>query len=166
MSYEQFLAGNDPNECGDPVSIDIHTWSRDGERLIGELREISDFTGGSFEQKCKRYLFATDNGLVTTILGASIDKQIQPEKYIGRVLCITYKGKITLDDGRSCNRFTVVDLTDAFKDWQKKPKTSKPQTDIPQDHLDYYLERPMEEEINGTKSDKTQGQKKAFFGKK
>jgi hypothetical protein len=121
MRYEDFLINNDPNDAGDPVSIDIHTWETDGARIIGELKEITDFEGGEFEQKCKRYIFKTDKGLVSTILGSSVDKQISPEKYIGRVLCITYNGQISLKDGRRCNRFTVVDVTDAFRHWEKKP---------------------------------------------
>lgn len=122
MKYEDFLTQNDPNDAGEPVSIDIHTWETDGTRIIGELKDIQPFEGGEFEQKCNRYIFKTDKGLISTILGSSVDRQIQPEKYIGKVLCITYGGQINLKDGRRCNRFTVVDVTDAFRHWEKKPK--------------------------------------------
>jgi hypothetical protein len=121
MKYEDFLKANDPNDAGEPVSVDIHTWETDGTTIIGELKDIQPFEGGAFEQKCNRYLFKTDKGLISTILGASIDKQIQPEKYIGRVLCVTFKGQIILKDNKKCNRFTVVDVTDAFKHWEQKP---------------------------------------------
>jgi len=120
MKYEDFLTQNDPNEAGEPVSIDIHTWETDGTRIIGELKDIQPFEGGEFEQKCNRYIFKTDKGLISTILGSSVDRQIQPEKYIGKVLCITYNGQISLKDGRRCNRFTVVDVTEAFRHWEKK----------------------------------------------
>lgn len=121
MKYEDFLTSVDISDAGDPVSVDIHTWETDGTRIIGELKDITDFEGGEFEQKCKRYIFKTDKGLISTILGSSVDKQIQPDKYIGHVLCITFNGQINLKDGRRCNRFTVVDVTDAFKHWEKKP---------------------------------------------
>jgi hypothetical protein len=122
MKYEDFLKAIDPSDAGEPVSVDIHTWETDGTTIIGELKDITDFEGGEFEQKCKRYIFKTDKGLISTILGASIDKQIQPEKYIGRVLCVTFNGQISLKDGRRCNRFTVVDVTDVFRHWEEKPK--------------------------------------------
>jgi len=128
MKYEDFLKAIDPSDAGEPVSVDIHTWETDGTTIIGELKDITDFEGGEFEQKCKRYIFKTDKGLISTILGASIDKQIQPEKYIGRVLCVTFNGQISLKDGRRCNRFTVVDVTDAFRHWEQKPmETFDPQ---------------------------------------
>jgi len=122
MKYEEFLTSNDPNDAGEPVSIDIHTWEKDGTRIIGELKDVQPFEGGEFEQKCMRYIFKTDKGLISTILGSSVDKQIPPDKYIGRVLCITFNGQISLKDGRRCNRFTVVDVTDAFRHWEQKPK--------------------------------------------
>jgi len=121
MKYEDFLTSNDPNEKGEPVSIDIHTWESDGTRIIGELKDVQPFEGGEFEQKCMRYIFKTDKGLISTILGSSVDKQIPPEKYIGRVLCITFNGQISLKDGRRCNRFTVVDVTEAFSKWENSP---------------------------------------------
>jgi len=120
MKYEEFLTNIDPSDAGEPVSIDIHTWESDGTRIIGELKDVQTFEGGEFEQKCMRYIFKTDKGLISTILGAAVDKQIPPEKYLGHVLCITYNGQISLKDGRRCNRFTVVDVTDAFNKWGKK----------------------------------------------
>lgn len=137
MNYAEFLESNKGKSIGEPVSVDIHTWERDGDVLIGLLKSVDDFEGGNFEQKCKRYLFSTDDGLKSTILGASVDKQIDPERYIGRILMVTFKGKIQLDDGRQCNRFTVVDVTDAYLNAAQKVS-----------------EKSMEEESGGTLFDK------------
>lgn len=125
MKFEEFADKVDVYDVGVGLSVDIHTWELDGDRLIGELKEINEFKGGSFENSCKRYLLKTDHGLVSTILGSSVDKQIKPEETIGKILCITYRGKIQLADGKSCNRFTVIDVTEAFNAIQKEENIKK-----------------------------------------
>lgn len=144
MRFEDLMNVPNLEEHGEYVSIDIHTWKTDGETFIGELKEVSDFEGGNFEKKCKKYLFKTDRGLKTTILGASVDTQIDPDKYIGHVLLITYRGQIQLDNGRSCNRFTVVDVTKQWIEMQKRPK----------------------EQQHASKDNQTLGEKKTMFGKR
>lgn len=164
MSYEQFLISNEPMDCGEPLSIDIHTWERDGERLIGELKDIQPFEGGKFDQGCMRYIFKTDTGLKSTILGQSIDKQLNPQTLIGRILCVYYGGKITLDDGRACNRFTVVDVTDAFQHWEKHEINNRKQIELNKNNLgSVESDASIREEID---TEETDDNRKKFFGGK
>src|SRR4030042_6012415 len=106
MNYESILEEFEGEIIGEPISIDIKSWKDDGDHLIGELLEIKDFEGGNFETTCKQYLFKTDEGLITTILGGSMEKIFAESDYIGKVLYIKYKGKIELEDGKRCNRFS------------------------------------------------------------
>jgi hypothetical protein len=115
MKYKEFVEDNDIDDIGKPISIDIKAWKEAGDTLTGELLQIGKFEGGKFESECNTYLFKTDEGLVTTILGASIDKAMEENDLIGRILHIRYKGKTDLGDGRSCNRFGIVDITEAWK---------------------------------------------------
>lgn len=114
MKYEDFAKDNEIEQVGEPISIEIKAWKEEGDYLIGELIEIKAFEGSNFDTECKQYTFKTDNGLVSCILGGSMDKLISPKEHLNRVLHIKYKGKLDLDDGKRCNKFQIFDVTDAF----------------------------------------------------
>jgi hypothetical protein len=112
--YGEILNDESWKDRAIPLSVDIKTWKESDDYLIGELVDIKPFSGGEFETNCMQYTFKTDDGLVSTILGSSMDKIFEREDYRGRVIHIKYKGKLELDDGKRCNKFQIMDVTDLF----------------------------------------------------
>ena len=107
MSYADEF--NKQKEKGkvDQVTTDIHTWTEEGEEIVGKLLRIEPFTEGSFDTEVFKYIIETDFGLVSTVLGSSTDKQIADKVRKGCLLCIKYNGKKHLGDGRAVNLFAV-----------------------------------------------------------
>lgn len=122
MKYNDIIPQAENDDYGKPLSVDIKTWKEVGDSIIGELVEIKPFEGGDFETKCNQYLFKTDDGLASCILGSSMDKIFEVEDYVGRILYIKYKGKLELEDGRRCNKFQISDMTDVFHNMLKTQK--------------------------------------------
>jgi hypothetical protein len=112
--YGEILNDESWKDRAIPLSVDIKTWKESGDYLIGELIDIKPFSGGEFETSCMQYTFKNEDGLVSTILGSSMDKIFEREDYRGRVIHIEYKGKLELDDGKRCNKFQIMDVTDLF----------------------------------------------------
>jgi len=91
----------------------IHQWVEEGQTIIGRVIDISEFTGGKFDQPCNQYMIDTDDGIISTLMGASTDKQLAVHDILGNVVCITYKGKKLLDDNRQINLFEVGVINNA-----------------------------------------------------
>ena len=107
MSFqEQFEQLENAGNVTD-VTYSIKTWEAEGDRLIGVIRDIVPFEGGRFDSHVNSYLIETDTGLVSTVLGAATDKQVEPLQLKGQLVCITFHGKKPLDDGRSVNVFSI-----------------------------------------------------------
>lgn len=95
------------------VSYNISSWDEEGKVLIGRLLKIrkvsSKELGGTFEGEVNKYLFDTDEGLISCICGATVDKLIdgQEDKFINQVMAIEFQGKRQLSQGREVNVFRV-----------------------------------------------------------
>ena len=89
------------------LTSDIHTWDTEGQVLIGTVVEIMPFKHGKFDTEVLQYIIQTDDGLVSTVLGAATDKQITGKVKPSSNVAITFHGKKQLDDGRQVNRFEV-----------------------------------------------------------
>jgi hypothetical protein len=117
--YGEILKDESWKDRAIPLSVDIKTWKESGDYLIGQLVDIKPFSGGEFETNCMQYTFKNEDGLISTILGSSMDKIFEREDYRGRVIHIEYKGKIELDDGKRCNKFHIMDVTDIWNSINK-----------------------------------------------
>ena len=111
MTYEEMRQKAIEDNQMDQLTIPIHSWKSEGEELIGLVKEIKEFQDSKFETSCKQYIIHTDTGLVSTVLGAASDKQLEKQKILGRVIWIIYKGKGSLDDGRQFNKFEIKDIS-------------------------------------------------------
>jgi len=106
------------------VSYDIGTWDEEGKVLIGKLLKVrkvdSKELGGTFEGHVNKYLFDTDEGLVSCVCGTSVDKLIDgnEDNFIGQVMAIEFQGKRQLSQGREFNVFRVdiISMTDSEDD--------------------------------------------------
>lgn len=94
------------------LTIDIHSWHEPGETLVGELVKIEPFKAGKYDNEVNQYIIQTDDGIVSTVLGRYTDNQIKDRLDLGDVIAITFKGQVSLDDGRKVNRFDVMKLED------------------------------------------------------
>lgn len=91
----------------DLVTMEIHSWDEEGQVLIGKVKAIQPFTGGSFDTEVNQYIIDTGDRMVSTVLGSSTDKQLAKVDLQGRLVKIIYRGKKQLDDGRQVNNFEV-----------------------------------------------------------
>lgn len=113
LSYEQKYKQSKEKGNTLQVSYNISSWDEEGKVLIGKLIKLrkvsSKELGGTFEGEVNKYLFDTDEGLVSCICGASVDKLIdgQEDRFIGQVMAIEFQGKRQLSQGRECNIFRV-----------------------------------------------------------
>lgn len=88
-------------------TFQIKSWSEPGDELIGQVLSIGTFKGGKFDTEVSQYIIDTDEGIISTVLGSNADAQIKDKVEIGNCVHIEYQGKISLDDGRSVNRFNI-----------------------------------------------------------
>lgn len=107
------------------LTFNIKSWNESGDFLVGKVKKIEDFQGSKFETVCKSYLLETDEGLISTVLGASSDKQLEGLDLIGHILYIEYLGQIDLEGGKRCNRFSVIDVTKKYNAMNIKKKDKK-----------------------------------------
>lgn len=98
------------------LTTEIKSFKNPDDSLIGKLLEINEFTGGKFEKSCKQYLFETDDGLVTCLLGGATDKQLEKQDLIDKVLIIIFKGQAELEDGRKVNKFDISVVFDGVEE--------------------------------------------------
>ncbi len=113
LSYEKKYKQSKEKGLTQQVSYNISSWEEEGKVLFGKLLKIrkvsSKELGGTFEGEVNKYLFDTDEGLVSCICGASVDNMIdgQEDRFIGQIMAIEYQGKRQLSQGRECNMFRV-----------------------------------------------------------
>lgn len=104
---------------GEPLNVEIHSWRTEGDWIAGQLKEVNEFKEGNFDNTCKQYILKTDDGLVSCVLGQAVDKQIGAKLKIDNFYYIKFKGQLDLGDGRSVNRFSVIDVTEWIKHKRK-----------------------------------------------
>jgi len=85
----------------------IHTWTEDSAMVIGRVVGVGKFIGGKFEAEVNCYRIATDEGMISCILGTYTDTQLEGVKILDQVVCIQFQGQKSLDDGRKVNVFDV-----------------------------------------------------------
>lgn len=115
MNYED--AYNEAHEKGQTFALtkQIVTWEDEGQRIIGKVLSIDPFTDGIFEGEVNVYTLETNQGLVTTVLGAATDKQFMKTDPLGLTVAIIFKGKKPLSKGGQCNIFEIEAFGDAPK---------------------------------------------------
>ncbi len=106
------------------VSYSITSWEEEGKVLFGKLLKIkrvsSKEIGGTFDGEVNKYLFDTDEGLVSCICGTAVDRVIdgQEDRFLNQVMAIEFQGKRQLSQGREFNVFRVdiISTTDQKDD--------------------------------------------------
>ena len=89
------------------ATTEIYQWIEEDQVLIGELVDMKPFTDGKFDTDVLQYIFDTDSGRISTVLGAATDKQLAGKAKPGDLFKITFRGKKHLDDGRQVNLFDI-----------------------------------------------------------
>jgi hypothetical protein len=89
------------------ATTQIFQFDEENRTLIGKLKDVTEFKEGKFETEVNKYIFQTDSGLVSTVLGAATDKQITGKVSPGQNLAITWKGKKPIGNGQTVNVFEI-----------------------------------------------------------
>lgn len=85
-----------------------------GDELVGHLLSIEDFQSESMSEPCKRYVFDTDNGLKSCLLGNATDGQLEGRIEIGKLTYVKYEGKREIDNGaKQVNIWNVMQVEGA-----------------------------------------------------
>lgn len=107
MNYQEAYEKAVGKGAVEQVTTSIYKFDEEGQKLIGKLVSTEPFTEGEFETEVTKYTIDTDAGLVSCVLGSATDKQLTRQKLLGKLVCITFYGKVTLKDGRQVNRYGV-----------------------------------------------------------
>ena len=112
MNYAKQLREykNKPNVKS--LTKEIVKFSNPGEFILGKITKVEPFKSNKFDHECNRYEMDTITGIKSFILGERLDGELEGVNLIGRTLCVQFKGKIDLDNQKTCNLFDVMDLTD------------------------------------------------------
>jgi hypothetical protein len=81
-----------------------------GDSVVGLMKgwtpTKSTLGGGDYNQ----YLVETDEGLVKFALGEATDKELSASIERGKIYAITFEGQVKGKQGRTINKFKVVEL--------------------------------------------------------
>jgi len=84
------------------------TFKNDGDMLSGAFLYEETVTIADDKPPCQRYVFATEDGLQSCLLGGAADKQISGKLKKGDLVVIVYHGKIAIRGGQQqVNKFDV-----------------------------------------------------------
>lgn len=89
------------------ISYEYFKWEEEGQELVGKYLGCETVQSDKFENPFIRHLFDTDAGLLAVVCGAVIDKLLEGDTYLQKVLAITFTGKQDMQDGRSYNSYIV-----------------------------------------------------------
>lgn len=85
---------------------DLFKFEKEGQQIVGQLTSVSKYQGDGTAD-VNKYTFDTDSGSIVCILGVHFDNLINPGKHMGKILAITYLGKIKLSSGRTMNDYKI-----------------------------------------------------------
>ena len=91
--------------------------------MIGELLDFvkvpSKEIGGSYDGEVNVYSFITDDGKISCVCGAMVDKIMDTKDYRGAIMAIEFKGKRQIKDNKECNIFEVTLISAPSKPLKK-----------------------------------------------
>lgn len=94
------------------LTREIIRWKEEEQLVLGKIVAIEEFTNNKTAEPCKQYVIDTVDGEKSFILGNRMDKELERVDIINHIICVTYKGKISLESGRKMNVFQIADLSD------------------------------------------------------
>lgn len=103
------------------LDLKMVQWGDPGSVLIGEFVSQEDMTSEKFEGTVQRYVFKTDAGLMSCLLGSATDKQIEGRMQPGDLMRIEFEGQKDIGSGKTVNLFKI----EKFGHADKGPKTGK-----------------------------------------
>lgn len=108
MSFKQLFDQAVKNQTYETLNIIIKEWKEENDTLIGRLKKIDEFVGEFVDNPCKCYVFETDNGVESCVLGTVSDKILNAQENIGKVFAITFRGKNRSKKGVEYNDFQIL----------------------------------------------------------
>lgn len=100
---EQYKEG-----VGETLTQKFFTFQQSGDTLRGIFKYYETVTPKEDMGPVNRYVFMTDDGDVSCLLGASTDKKVADKLQPGDCIDITFEGKKAFDGGsKQVNEFTI-----------------------------------------------------------
>lgn len=95
-----------------PKDLIVEFWSPDeGDELVGHLVAIEVVQNDKVQEPCNRYVFDTDEGMRSVLMGAASDKQLEGRIEIGKLTYVKYEGKREIDNGaKQVNIWKVIQV--------------------------------------------------------
>jgi len=113
MNYREMLDNARKNETAEDIAAQIFQFAEEGDCLVGKLIGVDVFESQMYDTNCMRYVFDTDDGVVSCVLGKATDDRISARLKVGQVLALTYQGKAKTSRGNMVNQFTCELIKDA-----------------------------------------------------
>lgn len=106
-TYEdQFNASKKEGQAAS-LNVRIQQWTKPGLKVIGKLIRVAPLAKSAYDVEVQTYLFQTDEGLVSCVLGAAMDKEVGDRLVVGNLYYVEYQGKRDIGQGRKVNLFDV-----------------------------------------------------------
>lgn len=110
MSYQELYEQAITSNTVEVLDINIKEFTEEDNILIGKLLKIDTIPPKEGKLPCKNYVFDTDNGKESCILGPVIDKILNTQSNIGQVFAIHYLGEKTSGKGTSFKDYSIIKL--------------------------------------------------------
>ncbi len=107
MGYKEQFDQYRKNGKKNTLTPVVHQWTEVNEVLVGKLVGIEVAKSSKGKGNFLIYKLETDEGTISTTLGASIDRNIDLKPHIGEIVAIEYLGKKDLKGGKRLNMFSV-----------------------------------------------------------
>ena len=107
VTYEEISAAAKKQGKIRQESQGFYKWEEEEQTCVGRLLKIVKVESEDGKSEYNRYTIDTDNGLQGVSAGVTVDKIIDGGDYINKIIVLTYKGKTSLEGGRSANNFEL-----------------------------------------------------------
>lgn len=106
-SYQERYGDAVTQEDTQALNVQIFQWTEEGDTLTGMFLGAKRLEDAQYDTPVMRWMFDTDDGRRSAILGSAADKEILPTIRPGDLLMIEYQGKKDIGDGKRVNLFRV-----------------------------------------------------------
>ena len=105
---QMFQEANDAHQT-EELTVSFKTFAAEGDMLIGRFLYSEKVQVKEDMEPVNRYVFDTDEGMQSALLGGAADRQFGDKFQTDEVYMIQFRGKIPLDGGaRQVNRWEVI----------------------------------------------------------
>lgn len=113
MGYKELYENASKQGKLEDVSSRFVKFEKEGDCVIGQLLQYRRVQKSENDNGFYRYMFDTDKGRVSIILGASMDDVLPFPENVGKIFIVKYDGQEKLPNGHPMNTYTVQEIKNA-----------------------------------------------------